>query len=252
MSKESAIVNLAGASPAHWRWTKAYRARILESRLRAGEAVMQAIERYGPPDVLVQASASGYYGDRGQERLTEASPPGQGFRAEVCRVWEASTAHAHVRRCILRTGIVLDTQAGAFPPLLRFAQLLGSRLGNGRQWIPWIHKTDVARAIRYLLEQRALSGPFNLCAPEAATNQDVLRAVRRHLHRFALFPAPAGALRALLGEMSTVVLDSQHLVPQRLVEAGFPFAFPQLERAVHHLLREESGERCATAGVPRY
>src|SRR5947207_5265895 len=110
ISRESAIVNLAGANPAHWRWTRSYRARILESRLRAGEAVVQAIERYGPPEVLVQASAAGYYGDRGQELLTEASASGQGFRAEVCRVWEASTASAGTRRCILRTGLVLDTQ----------------------------------------------------------------------------------------------------------------------------------------------
>ena len=133
---ESAIVNLAGASPAHWRWTNAYRARILESRLHAGEAVMQAIARYGPPDVLVQASASGYYGDRGQIVLTEASLPGRGFRAEVCQAWEASTARAATRRCVLRTGIALDTSAGAFPPLLRFARLLGSQLATGSSGYP--------------------------------------------------------------------------------------------------------------------
>ncbi len=237
ISRESAIANLAGASPAHWRWTQSYRARILESRLRAGEAVMQAIEHYGPPEVLVQASAAGYYGDRGQELLTEASTPGQGFRAEVCRAWEASTAGAQTRRCILRTGFVLDTHAGAFPPLLHFAHLLGSRLGDGQQWIPWIHKRDVAKAIRFLLEHRMLSGPFNLCAPEAATNEDFLRMVRRVLKRFSLFPLPAFALRVLLGELSTVVLDSQHLVPQRLGEAHFLFDYPRLDQALHHLLQ---------------
>lgn len=241
ISRAGTIVNLAGASPAHWRWTKAYRAGILESRLRAGEAVMQAMERYGPPEVLVQASAAGYYGDGGQEILTEASAAGRGFRAEVCQAWEASTASAKTRRCILRTGFVLDTHAGAFPPLLCFARLLGSQLGNGQQWMPWIHRRDVARAILFLIEQRALSGPFNLCAPEAATNRDFLRAVRRELKRFPVFPLPAGVLRALLGELSTVVLDSQRLLPQRLLEADFQFSYPRLDEAIRQLLGRAEG-----------
>ncbi len=240
ISQESAIVNLAGATPAHWRWTQAYRARILESRLRAGQAVMQAMECYGLPKVLVQASASGYYGDRGQELLTEACLPGQGFRARVCQEWEASTAHTQTRRCIVRTGLVLDTNAGAFPPLLHFAQLLGSQLGDGQQWVPWIHKVDVARAIQFLLEHRMLSGPFNLCAPEAVTNRELLRTVRQILKRFPVFPLPTVALRALLGELSTVVLDSQHLLPQRLTEANFQFEYPQLKQALHDLLRGKS------------
>lgn len=236
LNRESAIVNLAGATPAHWRWTPAYRERILASRVHAGEAVMQAIERYGPPAVLVQASASGYYGNRGQERLTEVSLPGQGFRASVCQEWEVSTASVQTRRCILRTGLVLDIHEGAFPPLLRFAQLLGSRLGNGEQWIPWIHQVDVARAIQFLLEAQSLSGPFNLCAPEAVTNRELLREVQHVLKRPTVFPLPAFALRILLGELSTVVLDSQHLLPQRLTETQFQFAYPQLKQALHDLL----------------
>ncbi|MGO8949060.1 MAG: TIGR01777 family oxidoreductase [Ktedonobacterales bacterium] len=235
---DSAIVNLAGASPAHWRWTKSYRARMLESRLQAGEAVMKAMEKYGPPDVLVQASAAGYYGDRGQELLTESSSPGQGFRAEVARAWEASIATARTRRCVLRTGLVLDTHAGAFPPLRRFAEALGSRLGDGDQWIPWVHAEDAARAICFLLEHRTLSGPFNVCSPEAVTNREFLCATQRVLHRFGLVPLPATVLRLVLGELSTVVLDSQHLVPQLLVEARFPFQYPRLDQALHHLLLE--------------
>ncbi|HLW02932.1 MAG TPA: TIGR01777 family oxidoreductase [Ktedonobacterales bacterium] len=237
LTRESALVNLAGASPAHWRWTPAYRRCILKSRLRAGEAVMQAMARYGPPAVLIQASAAGYYGDRGQERLTEASSPGQGFRAEVCQAWEASTAQAQTRRCVLRTGLVLDPHAGAFPALLAFARLLGSHLGNGAQEIPWIHKTDVAKAIQFLIEQPTLSGPFNLCAPETATNREFLRAVRQVQRRFPLFPLPALVLRRLLGELATVVLDSQRLVPQRLLEVDFPFDHPQLDEALRHLLQ---------------
>jgi uncharacterized protein (TIGR01777 family) len=236
INKESAIINLAGASPAHWHWTRSYKARILQSRLHAGGAVMQAIERYGPPSVLIQASASGYYGDRGQELLTETSSLGWGFRAQVCQEWEASTAHAQIRCCILRTGLVLDTREGAFPPLLRFAQLLGSRLGDGEQWVPWIHNVDVARAIQFLLEQQTLSGPFNLCAPQAVTSRELLRAVQRVLRRPPVFPLPAWALRLLLGELAMVVLDSQHLLPQRLTEAHFQFAYPQLEQALRDLL----------------
>jgi uncharacterized protein len=125
--------------------------------------------------------------------------------------------------------------------ILHFARLLGSQLGNGQQWIPWIHKEDVARAIQFLLEQQTLSGPFNLCAPEAETNGDFLRMVRRVLKRFPLFPMPEVALRVLLGELSTVVLDSQHLLPQRLVEAHFRFDYPRLDQALHHLLQGKEG-----------
>jgi len=233
---DTAIVNLAGASPAHWRWTTTYRTHILESRLHAGEAVMQAMERYGSPDVLVQASASGYYGDRGPEVLTESSPPGQGFRAEVAQAWEASVAEARTRCCLLRTGLVLDAHAGIFPPLRRFAQLLGSRLGDGDQWVPWVHVDDAASAISFLLEEQTLSGPFNVCSPEATPNWEFLRATRRLLRRFGLVPLPAPGLRLLLGELSTVVLDSQHLVPRRLLEAKFPFHYAGLDQALHHLL----------------
>ncbi len=237
INAESAIVNLAGATPAHWRWTNAYRERILASRLHAGEAVMQAIERYGPPAVLLQASASGYYGDRGQESLTEASAPGKGFRAEVCQRWEASTSHADTRRCILRTGFVLDNDAGAFPSLCHFAQMMGRQLGTGRQWIPWIHREDVARAMLFLIEHQTLSGPFNICAPEPATQRDFIRAVQRIIRRPALFSLPAFALRIALGEMASVVLDSQHMLPHRLLEYGFRFAFPHLDQALRNLLR---------------
>lgn len=239
LSVDTAIVNLAGASPAHWRWTPAYRTRILQSRLQAARAVMQAMRRYSPPAVLIQASASGYYGNRGQETLTEASPPGQGFRAEVCQAWEACAAGAPTRCCLLRTGMVLDMRAGAFPPLLRFAQLLGSALGSGQQWVPWIHHVDVTAAICFLLESGGLAGLFNLCAPDVVTHKEFQQAVRRVLRRPGVVTIPAGALRAALGELSSVVLDSQRMTPQRLLEAGFRFEYPRLDGALHDLLREE-------------
>jgi uncharacterized protein (TIGR01777 family) len=235
----SAVVNLAGTTPAHWRWTPSYRARILGSRLRAGEAILRAIARHGPPAVLVQASASGYYGDRGDEILTEGCPPGPGFRADVCRAWEASTANVLCRRCVLRTGIVLSTDGGAFPPLLLFARLLGKRLGDGRQWLPWVHYADVTRAIAFLIERPALSGPFNLCAPEPAQHAAFMRALHRVLRRPGLVTLPAWALRPALGELSSVVLDSQRMEPHRLPAAGFHFTHPQLDGALRNLLREQ-------------
>jgi uncharacterized protein (TIGR01777 family) len=243
ISDDCALVNLAGATPAHWRWTAAYRHRILESRLQAGEAIRQAVERFGPPTTLVQASAAGYYGDRGQEFLTEASAPGGGFRADVCRAWEASTqavGGAATRHCILRTGFVLDAHTGIFPFLMRFACATGVRLGTGEQWAPWMHISDVAAAIRFLLAQPHLSGPFNLCAPGLAPNREFLLYVRRAVRRPAFLIAPQSLLRLGLGELSTVVLDSQRLLPQRLTDAGFQCAYPQLAQAIAQLLQTRS------------
>lgn len=135
--------------------------------------------------------------------------------------------------------MVLDMRAGAFPPLLRFAQLLGSALGSGQQWVPWIHHVDVTAAICFLLESGGLAGPFNLCAPDVVTHKEFQRAVRRVLRRPGVVTLPAGALRAALGELSSVVLDSQRMTPQRLLEAGFRFEYPRLDGALHDLLREE-------------
>lgn len=237
ITSDCAIVNLAGASPAHWRWTSRHKARIRESRLNAADAVRQAIARYGPPQALIQASASGYYGSRGDETLTEASPPGRGFRAEVCQEVEAAIAAiTNCRCCIVRPGIVLARDAGAFPPLLLFARMLGRQLGDGRQWLPWVHIRDVARTIQFLIEQRGLSGPFNVSAPEPATNRDFLRAVQRVLWRPSVFTFPAALLRAALGEEATVVLNSQRMLPQRLLASGFTFDYPPLDQALRQLL----------------
>jgi uncharacterized protein (TIGR01777 family) len=191
--------------------------------------------------VLVQASASGYYGDCGQDVLTETSPAGRGFRAEVCQAWEASTADAATRRCVVRTGIVLDMSAGAFPPLLRFARLLGKRLGSGQQWVPWILNADVTQAIQVLIKRRELSGPFNLCAPNPVTHEHLMRMIRLVLGRTAVVGLPAWVLRAALGELSSVTLDSQRMLPQRLLAAGFRFEYPHLDGALRHILSGTRG-----------
>ena len=236
ITAESAIVNLAGTSPAHWRWTTRYKARIRESRLHAAAAVLDAIARYGPPEALAQASASGYYGDRDDEILTESSPPGQGFRAEVCHEVEEAVAAAPTRRIILRTGIVLARDAGAFPSLRLLARMMGRQVGDGRQWIPWIHLQDVARAIAFLIERKTLSGPFNVSVPVPTTNREFLRAAQRVLRVRGVFPLPATVLRAALGEEAAVVLDSQRMLPQRLLASGFAFDYPNLDQALRQLL----------------
>lgn len=236
-----AIVNLAGENLAAGRWTPERRARIRESRLRAGAAVVEAIRDVAAkPRVLIQASAVGYYGPRGDEELTEDAAPGDDFLARLCLEWEASTAAVTgfgVRRATIRTGIVLSPQGGALPRLvLPFRFFAGGRLGSGRQWYPWIHLADEVAAIRFLIDTEAASGPANLTAPHPVTNATMSAAIGRVLGRPALLPVPSAALRLTLGDMATAVLDGQRAVPARLLALGYRFQFPDVEKALRDLL----------------
>ena len=236
-----AVVHLAGASIADGRWTAARKRAILESRTQTSATVAEAIGRAGAkPRVLVQASAVGYYGPGGDRLLTESSPPGDDFLARVCVAWEeasAGVAEHGVRRAVARTGVVLATDGGALPKMmLPFKLFAGGPAGSGSQWMPWIHIADEAAALRFLLEHDAASGPFNLTAPEPLTNRDFSRELGRAMGRPSLLPAPAFALKLALGEMSTVVLDGQRAVPQRLLEAGFSFRFETAAAALSDLL----------------
>jgi uncharacterized protein len=233
LNGDTAIVNLAGKNPANWRWTAAHKRAVLESRIQAGKAVVEAVRNASQkPCVLLQASAVGYYGNRGDEILTEDSTPGQGFRAEVCLEWERVTASLDIRQCWLRIGIVLTKSGGAFPPMLLGSQMLGRQLGDGRQWIPWIHNEDTARAIQFLMMQENASGIFNLCAPEPVTNRVFMQTLGQVIHRPPIVPVPEFALRLALGEMAGTVLDSQRVLPKRLLEAGFNFGFSTIKEAV--------------------
>jgi uncharacterized protein (TIGR01777 family) len=237
-----AIVNLAGENIGAGRWTATRKMRIRQSRLDACRAVVEACENAArPPGVLVQASAVGYYGPRGAEPVAEEAPPGEGFLADVCRDWEAATVRVEelgVRRALARTGIVLSTQGGALPRmLLPFRLFAGGALGSGRQGFPWIHGVDEARALRFLVETDGARGAFNLTAPDPPDNRTFCRALGRALGRPSWLPVPAFALRLLLGEMSTLLLDGQRAVPRRLVQAGFEFRFVAAEAALRHLLR---------------
>ena len=236
-----AVVNLAGANIASGRWTPQRKRDIAESRLNAGKAVLQAIESAEHrPEVLVQASAVGYYGPHGDEVVTEDSPPGKDFLARLAVEWEKSTERVEemgVRRAVIRTGIVLSTEGGALPRMiLPFRFFAGGILGSGRQWMPWIHIADEVAAILFLLDNRELYGPFNLTAPNPVTNAEFTHTLAKTLGKPAFMKVPSFALKAIFGEMATVLLDGQKAVPKRLQDAGFRFQFPELTPALKNLL----------------
>lgn len=237
LSRCDACVHLAG-EPIEGRWTPGKKRRIRESRVRSTEQIAAQIGAGGPP-VLVSSSAVGIYGDRGDEVLDEASAPGEGFLAEVCRAWEeaAAPAAARGRVVLLRTGLVLAREGGALPRLARpFRLLLGGPLGRGEFWQPWIHLADEVGMILLALEDPRARGPLNAAAPEPVRNRDLARAIARALGRPALLPAPALAVRLALGELAEAVLASQRVVPRRALELGYRHRFPRLDEALQDLL----------------
>lgn len=240
LREAGAVVHLAG-EPVAQRWTAEAKRRIRLSRVGGTRRLVEALARLPKrPSVLVCASAVGYYGARGDEVLTEASPPGTGFLAEVCAGWEQAAAAAEglkLRVVRLRMGMVLGRDGGALARMLPAFKLgLGGRLGDGRQWMSWIHRDDLAELIRFAVEQPALAGAVNAVAPAPVTNAEFTRELAAAVHRPAWFPAPAPALRALFGEMASVLLDSQRAVPAAAQAAGFVFRFPSLRGALAQLL----------------
>ncbi|MEM7125846.1 MAG: TIGR01777 family oxidoreductase [Chloroflexota bacterium] len=236
-----AIVNLAGSGIADARWSSARKKLIVDSRVHAGRAVMEAIEGSSTkPKVLIQSSAVGYYGAiDGDKVITDDGTPGSDYLAGVCFDWESSTSEAEklgVRRPIIRTGIVLSNKGGAWPKIkLPFLLFAGGPLGSGKQWYPWIHIEDEVRAIRYLIEDESASGPFNLTAPNPVTNKEMAQSIGQVMGRPSFFPAPGFAIQAALGEMSTILLDGQRAVPKRLQELGFSFMYSDIDDAVRQL-----------------
>ncbi len=235
-----AIVNLAGEGIADGRWTAARKRRIRDSRVEAGQALVAAVaEADAKPDVVIQSSAVGYYGPCADEILTEEAAAGSDFLAEVCVEWEASTVGVEemgVRRPVIRTGVVLSAEGGAFPRMaLPFRLFAGGPLGSGKQYFPWIHIDDEVAAIRFLLSSETASGPYNLTAPDPLKNRDFVRLLGRAMRRPAIVPTPSFALKAIFGEMSTVLLDGQRAVPARLQEAGFEYAYTDAGGALKDL-----------------
>ena len=240
-----AVINLAGENISAGRWTRKRKQAILQSRLDAGEAIVQAVKRASQkPKVLVQASAIGYYGSRDDELLEETSSPGNGYLPEVAQKWELSTRELEmlgVRRVIIRTGIVLGRDGGALPRLMQpFRFFVGGSLGSGKQWLSWIHLEDEIRAIRFLMENENLSGAFNLTAPSPRVMKDFCKILGRVMHRPCWLKVPGFMLRLIMGEMAqALILTSQRVQPKRLLESGYQFLYPEAKSALSQILRVE-------------
>lgn len=237
-----AVVNLAGAPIADRPWTAARRRLLWDSRIGlTGQLVDWLARRQLRPGVLLSGSAVGWYGDGGERRLNEDSPAGsEDFASELCFAWEAAALRAEklgIRVVLVRTAPVLAARGGMLARLLPPFRLgLGGRMGSGRQWMPWIHLEDEVGLIDFLLHHEECRGPYNACAPNPVRNAEFARTLGRVLHRPALLPAPACVLRLALGEMAGLLLGGQHLQPQRTLDAGYRFRFPDLEAALADLL----------------
>ncbi|CAB4715176.1 unannotated protein [freshwater metagenome] len=231
-----AIIHLAGAPVADKRWTKKYKAEILNSRLMGTSTIAKAVSEV-KPDVFISASAIGWYGESGNRAVVENDRAGDDFLAAICREWEAAADLAgDVRTVKLRTGLVLDPTGGALGKMLPLFRLgFGGKLGNGKQWWSWITLHDVVRAIDFSLVHD-ISGPVNLTSPNPVTNQEFTSALARALHRPALFPAPTFALKAALGGFSSEVLGSKRVIPQALADAGFTWDYPHITETLNALV----------------
>ncbi|WP_341501581.1 TIGR01777 family oxidoreductase [Gallaecimonas sp. GXIMD4217] len=238
LSGFDAVINLAGEPIADKRWTKVRKQRICQSRWQLTEELVQAIARAEqPPRVLISGSAIGYYGAQpSTTSITEEfTQPHDEFAHRLCERWEALAKEAmpHCRVCLLRTGLVLDQGGGALKKMLPAFRLgLGGRIGDGEQIMSWIHRDDMVAIIRFLLEHDELSGAFNCTAPFPVSNQAFAKALGHALHRPALLPVPAPALRLMLGEMSELLLTGQKVIPARLLAAGFQHRYPRIEEAL--------------------
>lgn len=236
------FINLAGENMARKRWNDERKAALVESRVGTTRALFGLAGRLdSPPSVLLSASAVGYYGHQGDERLGEDARPVDGFSHRLCQTWEDEARRFEElgsRVCLMRFGVVLDREGGAFSELAGSARFgIGSWLGDGAQWLSWVHREDVLAAIDYLLAGENLSGAYNLSAPEPVTNRGFCDELARHGRGFVKLPVPAVALRLALGEMAEeLLLHGQRAVPRRLLASGFRFRYDTLAEALPDLL----------------
>jgi len=232
------VVNLAGENLASARWTAVSKARFIDSRVQTTEHLVAWLQQGSLPQVMVSGSAVGLYGARADEVVTEASrsgPLGE-FTVELCRAWEAAASPLSAggtRVCLLRTGIVLERDGGSLQAMLTpFTLGVGGPIGSGRQWMSWIHRHDLVALIIWLLEAPAASGVYNGTAPNPVRNREFARALGRALHRPAVLPLPAFALRLMVGEMADIITTGQKVLPARAQEQGFPFRYADLDAAL--------------------
>lgn len=238
-----AVVNLAGEPIAEGRWTDGKKREIVESRVEITREIVDLCNRADtPPKVLVSGSAMGWYGDQGDRQVTEDTPPNHEFAHELCDRWEteARKAETHgVRVAIARIGLVLDQGGGMLSRVMTPFKLgVGGRLGNGKQYMPWIHRNDMVRILIFLLGRDKLSGPFNASAPNPVTNAEFTQQLANVLNRPAVLPAPALALKIAFGEMSRLLLTGSKMLPRRLLDAGFEFEYPCLDLALAEIVSD--------------
>lgn len=237
----NAIVNLAGANLSEGRWSEGRKKIIIESREKAGQAVVEAVaQAKQKPKLVIQPSGVDFYGVHGAEKLTEIDESGAGYLSEVTKVWEESTLPVEsfgVRRVVYRGAVVLARQGGALPKiLLPFRFFVGGRLGSGEQWFSWVHLKDQVAAMRFFIENPETSGVYNLSSPNPVQNKELARTIGKVMRRPAFIPAPAFAIRLMFGEMAITVLGGQRVLPDRLQKAGFNFSYPTIEQALGDLL----------------
>ncbi len=248
ITNDTAIIHLAGDNVGEGKWTPKKKRKILDSRLKTGKQIVDAIaESEDKPQVLIQSSAVGYYGRSESKTFKEDSDPDSAndFLADVCEQWEESTVNVSksgVRRVVTRTGVVLSTKGGALKEMmLPFKMFAGGQIGSGRQWMSWIHIEDEIRAIRFLMENDHARGAFNLVAPNPVRNHEFVRALADVMNRPAILPVPAFAVKMLLGEKAEyIVLKGQKVTPDRLETIGFSFKHPIIEGALANLVNAKA------------
>jgi len=239
----SAVVNLAGESIAGKRWSAARKQALRDSRILSTRSLVAAFNASAaPPQTFISASGVGYYGPRGPEPITEASGPGSDFLSTLCVDWEAEArqaARAGVRVITLRNGLALEKGGGLLQPMVRaFRLFAGGPQGNGRQYVPWIHRHDWVEMVRWLVETPSISGPVNATAPFPVTSREFAHALGRALHRPAIIPTPAFALKVLFGELSEAMLTGQRALPERAKTAGYHFRYPEIDIAFRGIFGE--------------
>jgi len=231
-----AVINLTGANVGGHRWTAAYKRLLIESRVDATTTLARAIAASDKTRTFISSSGVDFYGDTGDTQVDEQSPPGDGFLADLCRLWEAATGPAEDAGCRVihtRTGFPLAKDGGLLKPFYyQFKLFAGGRMGSGRQYMPWISLPDWLAAITFLLEHPDIAGPVNVTGPEPVTNREFSAALGRALRRPSLVPAPGFALRLAVGELADATLESKRVFPRVLVEHGFPFAHKTVDEAL--------------------
>lgn len=236
------VVNLAGAPIGDARWTETRKKLLLDSRINTTARLVEWMARAKRrPPVLVSASAVGYYGEQGDRPVTEDTPPTPGFTHDLGAAWEREATKAGelgVRVCLMRIGVVLGEGGGALAKMLpAFRMGAGGRLGSGKHWFPWIHRADVTAICQWLLANDKARGAYNVGAPNPVTNAEFTRALGRALGRPTVLPMPGAALKLLFGEMSELLLVSDRMLPKRLLDEGFTFRYPDLDRALTNIFR---------------